>query len=480
MKQSTKTKNGKIIEASGYNHIYRNDTDFYIGFPDGHAEAIQYSGKKPLPTWADVERTFIHPELELSSLPDTVVPLLAPGEKIIKHIIDRFDGQYGMMKNIHIVYGGIILTNMNRAITYGEDRTEKVFEHVKDILYPRGCGLCVLYDNGTIREVEYVKQDIAHRSYDDIRIIESWTGITKISASSYYFLALKDDGTVLSNNFSDEVVSWHDVMDIYCGKTFSIGLCKDGSTVKTGHNLPDLSFREMIEDENKQVILDPSSVHFNTMDHVLPVFGGTIGWNDDGTIVHAHLQKSDPDMFTTNMKIKRIVQSDQFEDLFYVVDEKGNTYELLSYKYHEIRFIPELKNVIRSIRLLVLLEDGCVLERPYAFSGNPQYKLLYQNIIDIGYGDDYQYRHYEDQHVDIIVTRNSSKYPYSSLQNVKKVYPTPSHVIFLFHNGHVTYMGKNTNRCCKNLDQYVNIADIVAHDDTTVLTTSDGTTIRIP
>ena len=475
MKLPVLTKTGQVIDAYGYSLCYHENEDFYIGFPDGHVKTICSTTHTDYSTWNELSRTLISPELELSSLPEEVVQLLLPGESLVKHVIDQSAGI--------IIYGGIALTNFKRAIVYGVYINPKVIERIRDVFLPVECGFCVLTADGVIREVAYTRDGSCKRSLERKNHIESWNDIIKVScATSSHLLALKSDGTVLAEGYTDwnicKVNDWHNIIDVYCDHCTSYGLCEDGSTVSTGLIKENKSFHEVSMSKSYTSGL-PHNISFEGMEHVLPIRFGTISWEENGRITLVHLDPAKVDNYETTLKIKRIIQSDEFDELFYIITDNGSTYEFYSHKGYGLHRVPELNNVIQSKKLIVLQENGQCWERMSTISG-VQYLLVDNDVVDIGYGDEYFFRLYSDNHAEIEVYRNIRKYPQLHLAAIQAVYPTATHVIFLHKDGHVSFMGNNTKRCCNKLDKYTNVKKIIAEDDKTTLYLDDGRIVSIP
>lgn len=73
-------------------------------------------------------------------------------------------------------------------------------------------------------------------SLEDKEEIESWTEVKKIVNSGGFTVALKRDGTVVSNRLNDEVQNWTNIVDLECSKDNIIALDASGKVYVVGDN----------------------------------------------------------------------------------------------------------------------------------------------------------------------------------------------------------------------------------------------------
>jgi len=73
-----------------------------------------------------------------------------------------------------------------------------------------------------------------------VATIESWEGITDISAGTRHVAGVKADGTVVAtgdNGYGQcDVQDWTDIISVSAGDQFTLGLKKDGTVVAVGKN----------------------------------------------------------------------------------------------------------------------------------------------------------------------------------------------------------------------------------------------------
>ncbi len=124
-------------------------------------------------------------------------------------------------------------------------------------------------------------------------------------------------------------------------------------------------------------------------------------------------------------------------------------------------------------------ENGDFFKTSGDYSKKHESEPSRRGIKDVFECDDYYAFTYNNEDLEVF-TNKRSQYNPSLIHGIKKACFTETHIVILYQDGHLGYIGKNTKRCCTGLERINDAIDISATEIETTIERMTGDVVIFP
>lgn len=485
------TSTGEVIDIAGYTECFKQWVDaekkeeayYYIHLPDDRIAPIgKYAAS--FVDWND----FLSKTFDRTIDQDKAIAVISdrchcvPTSRIIK----RSHGVY-------LCEDGTTYDCVG-YVRHGEEN----YRDNRDIVRWGYNFVFALSNEGKLRLVSY--NDDSHtfdKSKPIVAQIESYSDIVKAvsSATGWELAFLQKNGTVVFvGREIHEYSGWHDVCDIVISHHGLLALTKQGEILypPEQHFEPRWrSFENIRRETTGKGYFYPDigkDIDFSSFSHVYHVENYIYGFNEDGKAqVFSFAGEFKPfKSFNLPFELKRMLfyrQKAKYGnviDRFYFVAKNGTSYSWEVWKeenkYEELLEVKNLKAITRG---------GYVTEAGDFFQTKGDYVRTHSTtptrhgIEEVYECPDYFALRFINGDL-LVLTHKPAQYKPQRVHEIKKACFTESHIVLLYQDGHMGYIGRNTGRCCSGLDKITDAVDVAAADNSTTIIKANGETITLP
>lgn len=486
------TSTGEVIDIAGYTECFqqwvdeekKEDSYYYVHLPNDQIVPIGRCAASFSDWNVFLAKTFTKPiDQERAFAKIESRYHCTPKSKVIKEINGVYLCAYLCEDGTVYDCAGYLVTN------------EANYRDNQDIVSWNYDTVFALSNEGKLRLVSYNgSSENLRKMKPIITQIESYSDVVKaVSGEHGWELAfLLKNGTVVFVRWDiQEYTDWEDVRDIVISRHGVIALTSQGKFLYPEGQFFETRWRsfEIIRRETtgKGYFYPAVEEHvdFSNFSHVYHTENYIYGFSNVGKAAVLDLCEKQH-VITLPFCVKRMLFYRQITkekneiDRFYFVGENGTSYYWSSWKKEPcITELPGIKG------LSAITRGGYVTDTGDFFRTSGDYIRTHSTIPEIqGVQEVYECPDYfaflTKTGELIIFTNKFSQYKQQRAHNVKKACFTESHIVLLYRDGHVGYIGRNTGRCCSGLEEITEAVDIAASDRSTTIIRANGEAITLP